>query len=1157
MPPKAAVASSSKSRSVGKMSPEKMITLQEIQRTSLLSMISERNNGSGLELEASVMHVSLDAHRRILRHYARNTKPSRMSASDTLDINISSRSGETYRVSIIGIEQINRFLAENMNSSNQILAAKVVKMDPSEHVQIMYKDRGNARNVILNDYQVNIKMTRENMVTSHTQAPKITSSERILFRFKSRFSFREGPFSIDVSEVSSDTALSRVFNNTRTYEVEAEAVKNVDLNQMVAIVSKLLCLVQDSDRPIGKAESDHVIASYRQLLENGTSATQLKLRGIFSLDYRATVQDIPNKYAVTDKADGERHVLFWSKEGAYFITQNFLVKSVEITLLSDTTVILDGELIMDGVTGKKTFLAFDVIYYDQVDYLSRNKAGLRERLQVVTNAIDRSLGTSIPFQEYAVANSDMSLDVIAKYYQKELKKYWGAFAEMRDSTPGLLVIQKVYLIPYGINQSEVFRYWSLIYQMYSREKLVPYQLDGIVLTPVENPYMDNRKDALREYRWKPPQMNTLDFYLDFVTNETGQEMVYQDDQGAISYKVARLKVGRKTGNVEAPVPFVVNGVEQMAALTMEDGDPHDAEGGIIQNKIVVEFSYDSQSDLDPKFRWKPLRIRHDKTHSVRRFGTKYGNYFDVAHSIWDSIIHPVLEEHIVNLANPKNYQIQIDQFVGELEASPSNRKGSTAVTAAVRDRAYYSKTTNLGAGMRAFHNWVKSTLISTYGEKVTKALDLACGRFGDGEKFDRAGIKEYVGADLDADGLFRINGAALYRYHQMKKKGSSMTATFLQADASVPFQSDLQAKSVPNMTAANAANIDQYLNQKFDLVNVQFAIHYFMGNPIAWDNFCANLNQTMREGSYLLVTTLDGSLVHQQLENSVRFGANYVTDAGVKQNLFEIRKVYSDQDPEELGVTIDFFSPILWDDGVSKPEYLVFPQFLQDSLLEKCQLQLVETESFRQLFQMHRASFLKKGKDFPKVRDFYRSIDDPEHPSHSEALAGLQLTSLQRYYVFQKCASQADTPKRKSKAKISRPAPLISRISNQIEGDATALVTKHVRLDTITSYPDYKIAYRQILARHPKQKPIVYMLRYSKNDPKQPRISILKSPRKETKAAALIYRTVAGQYYLCYDAKQGSSGKSVPYLSTPERLLSKAALKELASETSEENDDDE
>ena len=65
-------------------------------------------------------------------------------------------------------------------------------------------------------------------------------------------------------------------------------------------------------------------------------------------------------------------------------------------------------------------------------------------------------------------------------------------------------------------------------------------------------------------------------------------------------------------------------------------------GDVIEDNAIVEFRFDiSEEDA---YRWKPLRVRYDKTAELKAGQKNYGNAYHVANGNWHSIHHPVTAE---------------------------------------------------------------------------------------------------------------------------------------------------------------------------------------------------------------------------------------------------------------------------------------------------------------------------------------------------------------------------------------------------------------------------------------------------------------------------------------------------------------------------------
>ena len=157
----------------------------------------------------------------------------------------------------------------------------------------------------------------------------------------------------------------------------------------------------------------------------------------------------------------------------------------------------------------------------------------------------------------------------------------------------------------------------------------------------------------------------------------------------------------------------------------------------------------------------------------------------------------------------------------------------------------------------------------------------------------------------------------------------------------------------------------------------------------------------MREGSYFICTLFDGKIVSDKLKNKDRL-IEYYTVEGKKEILYDIVKKFDDKDKTEFGKTISIHMSWISEDGVYLDEYIVDSDFLIKSLKEKCDFDLVETNTFEQHYKKCE-KFLKvsseidesrNGKFFNTVYEFYK---DSEINEKSRIYS-----FLNRYYVFKK-----------------------------------------------------------------------------------------------------------------------------------------------------------
>ncbi|KAL9178343.1 hypothetical protein ACHAXT_001771 [Thalassiosira profunda] len=200
--------------------------------------------------------------------------------------------------------------------------------------------------------------------------------------------------------------------------------------------------------------------------------------------------------------------------------------------------------------------------------------------------------------------------------------------------------------------------------------------------------------------------------------------------------------------------------------------------------------------------------------------------------------------------------------------------------------------------MRAFNGWVKATQIaeldpntasSSKGKKRSRmsplrVLDLACGKGGDLGKWTlhRRKLENYVGVDVARGSLV---DAALRARDMSKRNNVLRKCTFTLADLGedVPGRRwskrakrmqklltwNLQSeppeasKRDPVFVAAEGGGIAE--TDKFDVVSIQFAIHYMMSTRKRARRFFHTVSSLLEVGGNLIVTTIDSRVVVEKL----------------------------------------------------------------------------------------------------------------------------------------------------------------------------------------------------------------------------------------------------------------------------------------------------
>jgi len=979
--------------------------------------------------------------------------------TDTLDVTYNDQEGTTIRASIEGTQLINQYMKKVELWKNHVILGTFVKLgkEKDKNITLMKKLKTIENTVDVDDLDFRVRLSKELPLTTEDiekiQSLSYTERSNIVFRLKQRVSLYIRK--TDVDFVRLDITVTKTAVNFRrlnktvpSYELEIEyglfkeAPKKEAFEIFAKEIEKMLKVVFQTNYLMNQSKTEEVLAFYRKVLST-TESMSLDARQPISLEIQHVTEILPDKYAVTDKADGERYFLIIMNSHVYMISTNLNVRDTGIVLKNkdyDGTV-MDGEYIFIPKLNRHLFMVFDCLFNGSNDV--RKESNILKRLEHADNIIQncfifgKQKGVKIP--EIKTSKKEFDLDEIAKYHEESIKKYMDMIDEDINIEKQFPLIRRKYFVPVlGAKRWEIFKYASIIWNKYTSDSNVkcPYLLDGLIFHPLEQPYVTSTKESkLSEYKWKPPEKNSVDFYVVFEKDKDTGNVVSVFDNSIDEfvknkpYKICKLYVGKRVKGKEQPTLFMENEDTATAYLFVDNGEVRDIDGNIITDETVVEFYYNNDPDISPRFRWVPIRTRYDKTESVLRFGRKYGNYIDVAAKVWRSIVNPILMSDFVDLSkgnDPKKSIYTFDKKIDSLRA----KIGHELIVSVAKENIYYQKRTNLGKDMRQFHNWIKSNLIYTLchpmyqNNKQLSVFDIACGRGGDNLKFYHAKVAFYVGIDIDLEGLTSAVDGAISRYNQMRKnKPGFPKMYFIQADAGGILNSDEQTKILRGMSAENKQLIDKFFpkNPKertlFDRINCQFAIHYFFKDPIVWSNFKQNINSSLRNGGYLLATTFDARSVIEALESTGTgvFSVDYTDEKGKSSKLFEIVKKFDTIDltkPLPVGLAIDLYTAWLFAEGTYVTEYLVDHKFIIQDLLESCDLELVDTDLFKNQYELHRDYFTNfaKYEENQETKGFLSNVI--KFYDKNEMNDGLlKYNNLMRYYVFRKKDSQNKTQK--------------------------------------------------------------------------------------------------------------------------------------------------
>jgi mRNA capping enzyme/mRNA capping enzyme, catalytic domain/mRNA capping enzyme, C-terminal domain/mRNA capping enzyme, beta chain len=748
------------------------------------------------------------------------------------------------------------------------------------------------------------------------------------FRYKKRFSFisADGFFRYDCSVVkespgksSFNLASSGTLHSQEHYEVEIEMLRPPTgawmddmtfCRRLFSHIGEVLRVIDGTDFLVTTTTKQRVLAEYSDLVgyEAGGKENLIKFAGPMpvTLERKHLLppelgsNSIFEDYTVTDKADGDRYLLFFDSFGkGYMIDRNLNLTSTGMSSEVCRSTLLDGEY-LDSRSSKR-FMCFDIYFHDKqpvydLPLVAKGEADSRlARMQKVCKL--RFVGNSALHLEHKTFYTDI-------------------FAGAK----------------------------TIMSRMDSHD--IGYKIDGLIYTPMSLAVGSlgevSQKAVLggtwhKVFKWKP--VPTVDFLVETVKTDQGSDLVCEERTQEVllyvtynprfseritpfKYLTGAMSTANKQANFipvsskrlfAPPEEMYQNNVSRARVRLDEKRNMRAENEDIIHDGDVVEFRWDDTTQAPS---WVPMLVRRDKTKA---------NYWTTALGVWRSIQQPLTRAVMTNEAEAKN----IDPSEINTDDSYYNRN--------------YDRSMSATKNMLKFHNvWVKNTnLISLFKGKATSVFDVGCGKMGDLRKYVDAGFKVLVGVDKSSDNIENPKDGAWARFGQMNEQRYSKTnlrAVFLPMDFSkridnvyfeAHYKNDAETKQVAQVVwgIINQPPLEKFHNlvgQRFDLVSCQFAIHYFFESSTTLKAFLTNVSSIIKDDKYFIGTCLDAVAVNRKLSGVEENGSIRGMSQDGATLMWDIRKEYSSFDLQDYnqnwGKKISIYMETI---GKRFPEYLV------------------------------------------------------------------------------------------------------------------------------------------------------------------------------------------------------------------------------------------
>jgi hypothetical protein len=959
---------------------------------------------------------------------------------------------ENYRLSLNNIDDILKYCKTNkIENTNYIITEKkrVNKIKPID----------------LSNYPIRFNLKLENDIDSKDEENKeiikkiktnFTKSKKY-YRYKKTYSFitKDNLFRIDLSLVkksntySTDLYKSKILNQKPSFELEIELInktfvniiskdENKDIkkiiNSMFNIIGNLLMIINNSIVLIDDKEKDSVLNEYLKLgfkltqkeldkliIKNpkkyfiGVQPVTLELKNLLkpSEDRVSILED----YNVTDKADGERNLIFISSSNKVYLINNRLsLKYTGLKSVSDLGgTLMDGEFITQDKFGNNIndIAVFDIYFYKN-ENISTKIFYKKDKIKKtkVDNEDDEKTSQSTSPNPIITRHHILS-DIFSKKTNFKLE-------DKSNNT-------RIYLKEFLFSKTEKSFFKNNIKILNNMENGVfEYHTDGLIFTPNNlsvGSYHSKDETRLqgswkRVFKWKPPEENTIDFLVRFIDK-------IEDDN---KYMYCKLYVGYDENKEIKPIDILnhrfednVYGIKEFAECYLKITDElidgvskeliYTLDRKDISNGMIVEMSYDN-NESNEFLKWKPHRIRYDKTELYKMTKKVSGtaNDYSTALNVWGSIQYPVTNDIIKGIE-------EITEELVEQNKTESD--------------AYYSRETkrelSLLKPMLDFHNyWIKNKFLynrlSNHTLGLKSLFDIACGKGGDIYKWVNSGYKIVIGSDISKDNLYNINDGLYKRYNQLVKNNlikknnknkKNIDMCFFVADASEKWTNDyllnkniddedskkilkiltgtIRKKDInPDMTIL--LNVYDIFKTQFTAVSCMFAIHYMFKNENTLDNFVSNINMLLKKDGFFFGTCLDGFMVDRSLNDNKEV-RGVIND----KTVWLIEKNYDNYDINipinNIGKKINVYMETI---NQKIEEYLVDYELLKLKL-SKYDIKPLNEEDLKKIKM---EDFKTSSGSFEEIYDFYKK--NPKNKINKMDLVHKDYSFLNRWFIFKK-----------------------------------------------------------------------------------------------------------------------------------------------------------
>ena len=785
-------------------------------------------------------------------------------------------------------------------------------------------------------------------------------------------------------------------------KIEGKTKRDKDLfvlNSYIGVIERILKILQDSDNLVSEYEIRQLKGKYKALTkqynfrQSFPFSKTLETKNIVRLpneEYENNV-NIRRNYCVTEKADGERNLLYIDDLGVvYLINRQELIRKTGLTIKNHPNTLLDGEYVtkLKGGYDIKLFLVFDLYFLDGEDLRERilmrmgkqktEDSGIeKSRLEILGDMLkDIDIGESMEIRKKEFLFGDC--DEVSDNGQKRIEQYEialdGLDKNSKDYKSEKNELDKE--LEKELKDTKIFNCSDEILDRIKNEDY-EYETDGLIYTPInltvgEEPEIFKRNKYGgrwgRVFKWKKSDENSIDFQVEFAKNPNGEyiDKVFMEDMK--KYRKVYLKVAYDKKNMlvnrakivnenpnylegynsilfEPTTNFIPRTFECYLEITNNGGlvcKSNGNVGDVIKDNSIIEFYYDYDSKLevnkDPRFRWVPMRKRDSAV----------PNSFETANNIWNTIFEPISETSICT-----------GRHLREAKSE------------------YYSGDKKEKNIFKSFHNLLKKSLLHNAITPAATLLDIGTGECGDLHKWLSSDLSYVVGIEHNNyninnninGGFKRIIQAMTNERYQDKELVKNIFLLWGDGGKNILDGScGMDKLNKFYMDALWGNPIDRemkYLLRHpklkdnvgrfkggFNIVSCQFCMHYFFKNKTTLKEFLINISQNLMIGGKFIATCFDGRKIFKILDGKPEIEQK--NEQG--KIIWKIEKKYREKqlpkDETSLGLSVGVYVNTF---NNMEDEYLVNIEYLE-KILPEFGLELELCEPFEKHYNEFKAN---------------------------------------------------------------------------------------------------------------------------------------------------------------------------------------------------------